>query len=103
MNDAQLLRYSRQILLPQVVGEVDALGKSVEGVASSVRGHIRLTAPPLLARLLVPVLSEFQAEYPDASLEVEATNMVQDLELLESDPASLSVRDLLEKASPRGQ
>lgn len=70
-----------------LAGEVDALGKSVEGVASSVRGHIRLTAPPLLARLLVPVLSEFQTDYPDASLEVKATNTVQDLELLESDVA----------------
>jgi DNA-binding transcriptional LysR family regulator len=70
-----------------LAGEVDALGRSVEGVSSSVRGHIRLTAPPLLARLLVPVLSEFQTDYPDASLEVKATNMVQDLELLESDVA----------------
>ena len=66
-----------------VVDAIDALDTAVANVAESTtepRGTVRLTAPADLGRMLViPLLVEFLARYPDISLDLVLTNRFVDL------------------------
>lgn len=70
-----------------VEGELHNLERRVFGRDQQLAGVIRLTAPPGLSSLLAPELSNFQTENPDVSIEISATNSVEDLEMMESDVA----------------
>ncbi len=54
--------------------------RAVEELKSSVSGRVRITAPAGLAvTLLAPIVVDFQARYPEVSVEVYVSDVVTDL------------------------
>lgn len=78
-----LLRKAQQI-------EADFLEveREVAGADVVLKGAVRLTAPPaLLKYLMLPILADFRAKYPEIKIEIVSTNRFTDLNKRDADIA----------------
>lgn len=64
----------------RVESEIISVEREVFGRDAPLAGPVRISAPSLIAQhLLMPILAEFTALYPDLDMEVDATFEVADL------------------------
>ena len=68
-------------------GALHGLERRVFGRDARLEGAIRLTATSGIAKLLAPDFAGFMSRHPHVLLEVNVTNAVEDLELMEADVA----------------
>jgi DNA-binding transcriptional LysR family regulator len=68
-------------------GEVQSLRRRVSGNDEEIAGVIRFTTTPAIARMLSRRMAEFGAAHPQVFLEISATNVQEDMQLLEADIA----------------
>ncbi|MES0828371.1 LysR family transcriptional regulator [Ruegeria sp. SCP11] len=72
----------------RVESEIISMEREVFGRDAQLAGPVRISVPPLLAQhLLMPILAEFTALYPDIDIDLDATFEVADLRRRNADIA----------------
>ncbi len=72
----------------QIESDFLEVEREVAGADVTLKGPVRLTAPPaVLKYLMLPILAEFQKEYPEITIEIVSTNKFTDLNKRDADIA----------------
>ncbi len=76
-----------------VEGAMQSLARRAQAADTRMHGPVTLTAPPPMARLLLPDLAAFSQEHPGIRLIIKASSAVFDLARMEADVAIRAMYD----------
>jgi DNA-binding transcriptional LysR family regulator len=88
-RDVVLTQSGQEVLTvaETIMSEIQSLERRVAGRDQQLAGIIRLTATARIATMIGQDLARFGELHPDVLLDVSATNLPEDLELMEADVA----------------
>ena len=74
--------------LAQISPALDAIASATEGLAETQQGTVAVNSEPLFAmKWIMPRLTDFYAQYPDISIQLEASRQLADVARYEADLA----------------
>ena len=74
--------------LAQISPALDAIASATEGLAETPQGTVAVNSEPLFAmKWIMPRLTDFYAQYPDISIQLEASRQLADVARYEADLA----------------